>query len=743
MAQLPGELHGEDPITGLGLVAPADDRSGLAAPSRHRARGIAVRPPMLACRLGLAPVRPLAGRSLHRPDKPGGPGEPAARGPAGEVIRPGIDRAVAICLPFFSLLQSSRSNATGSQSSALWSISLGIIITGIMASIFFSWKYRVGEPLAPIASIRLKATFAGTLRKLILQFIVAIGIIEIILYLPHGPMYGKAPTMLGPSVLAIVIVTIFAVPRYFRFVPAELYSMKNPVTVLRGDRRACFYAAAIALIPVAAIWCCCGTSIGEAVCVFGCAFLLSELTLGVLASGSFVPTRAWLALTHRMPVRTLAFLEDAHERGALSRTGSTYQFRHLRLQRHLARDDVQPWHRLAWTRLGSLIPGYHKGLPPKTGTRRHPWWARCFQEQADALVGMIGFCEATGPVYDEPPGVAQRFGTADGREWVMCALPGKYPVLVPDFLWGLLHDIRATADDGDALKALGFPTLPAVTPVGQRLIVPDASRLILTSGTLGPAALERARGGPDWRWCPQASTEFTEELVSSHWRYVQVCVKLPCELAEPFIDRPLAWQLEDRLGASEFSSIMSALGPSEQGYPKASFDNDGSFYDDFGYSFFDYRWRTSISSTPPIDASIYVALHSSELDVSVNLDITARKYVQVGSSPYLGLRLEQLCAALQAAWSVAADAIAGTILGDPLRALTAQPSVSLLCSEPSTPEEILRLKPPRSRRRRRPNPEMSTIRTVTISGPVVSLSGAERERYIRSAVASLAPELGY
>ena len=147
--------------------------------------------------------------------------------------------------------------------------------------------------------------------------------------------------MLGLSVLAIIFIAIFFVPGYFRLVPAELYIMTNPVMLLRGDRRVCFYAAAIALIPVAAIWCCCGTSIGEAVCAFGCAFLLSELTIGLLASGAFVPTRAWLALTHRMPLRTLAFLEDAHERGALSRTGSTYQFRHLRLQRHLARDDVR------------------------------------------------------------------------------------------------------------------------------------------------------------------------------------------------------------------------------------------------------------------------------------------------------------------------------------------------------------------------------------------------------------------
>jgi len=656
-------------------------------------------------------------------------------GPAGEVIRPGIHRAVAISVSlFFPPLQQPPSNATGLLSIVPWPVY--IIVPGTIMFIIFSRKYGAGGSPVPIASIRLKESSAETLGMFIFQFIAVIGIIEITLHLPHRAMAGKGPTMLGLSVLAIIFIAIFFVPGYFRLVPAELYIMTNPVMLLRGDRRVCFYAAAIALIPVAAIWCCCGTSIGEAVCAFGCAFLLSELTIGLLASGAFVPTRAWLALTHRMPLRTLAFLEDAHERGALSRTGSTYQFRHLRLQRHLARDDVQPPHRLAWNRLGSLIRGYHVGLPPETGTWSHHWWARCFQEQADALAGVIGFCEATGPVYDEPPGVAQRFGTADGRDWVMCALPGAYPVLVPDSLWDLLHDIRAAAGGGNALEALGFPTLPAETPAGQRLIVPGASRLTLASGALGQAALERARGGGDWRWCPQASMEFTEQLVPPgrrKGRRVQVRVRLPCNLPEPFIDWSLTRQLEDQLSTSEFSSMMSALGPLDEGYPRAARARGGSRY----------RWRTSIGSTPPIEASISVTPRSSELDVSVELDITAGECAQADSSLRLGLRLEQLQAALQAAWSAAADAIPGVILGDPLGALTAQPHVSLLFSAPSTPEEILRLKPWGFRKVRRPEPGMFAERTVTISGPVVSLSDVERERYIRDALASLAPGFGY
>ncbi|MGW4112932.1 NACHT domain-containing protein [Actinosynnema sp. NPDC004786] len=47
-------------------------------------------------------------------------------------------------------------------------------------------------------------------------------------------------------------------------------------------------------------------------------------------------TRVWLPLTRQAPRRLADFLEDAHRRGVLRRNGAVYQFRHARLQRHLA-----------------------------------------------------------------------------------------------------------------------------------------------------------------------------------------------------------------------------------------------------------------------------------------------------------------------------------------------------------------------------------------------------------------------
>ncbi|MHB9759147.1 NACHT domain-containing protein [Streptomyces sp. BYX5S] len=50
----------------------------------------------------------------------------------------------------------------------------------------------------------------------------------------------------------------------------------------------------------------------------------------------FALVRVWLPLTGRVPWRPVAFLEDACSRDVLRRAGAVYQFRHARLQDHLA-----------------------------------------------------------------------------------------------------------------------------------------------------------------------------------------------------------------------------------------------------------------------------------------------------------------------------------------------------------------------------------------------------------------------
>ncbi|MBT2674618.1 NACHT domain-containing protein [Streptomyces sp. ISL-14] len=59
--------------------------------------------------------------------------------------------------------------------------------------------------------------------------------------------------------------------------------------------------------------------------------------LSLTAWGHWVAlARIWLPLTGRLPWAVNAFLEDAHHRGVLRQSGTVYQFRHARLQNHLA-----------------------------------------------------------------------------------------------------------------------------------------------------------------------------------------------------------------------------------------------------------------------------------------------------------------------------------------------------------------------------------------------------------------------
>lgn len=70
-----------------------------------------------------------------------------------------------------------------------------------------------------------------------------------------------------------------------------------------------------------------GTVFGIAV---GLAIFLSR------AWGSFVLTRAWLAMRGKTPLRLMRFLADAHHRAVLRQAGAVFQFRHASLQDNLA-----------------------------------------------------------------------------------------------------------------------------------------------------------------------------------------------------------------------------------------------------------------------------------------------------------------------------------------------------------------------------------------------------------------------
>lgn len=113
----------------------------------------------------------------------------------------------------------------------------------------------------------------------------------------------------------------------------------GPRELLRLDRRADLvttvagrlaFGTALALLVAGRL--------AAAYAAFAAAVTLVAALLGGTrrANRRYRDARLSLFLGRRLPLRPMAFLADAHQRGVLRRTGPVYQFRHIRLQEHLA-----------------------------------------------------------------------------------------------------------------------------------------------------------------------------------------------------------------------------------------------------------------------------------------------------------------------------------------------------------------------------------------------------------------------
>ncbi|XER99809.1 hypothetical protein HEP87_56685 [Streptomyces sp. S1D4-11] len=149
---------------------------------------------------------------------------------------------------------------------------------------------------------------------------------------------------------------------------ADLTQAQGPAALLDRDRHTFrrlgwVTALAVAFVVGLAVWCASSPELGastveevrwqDMIWVMTTAKLMRALVTGAMvgivvglavawnqtAWGPFMVARGYLALSHRLPLRLMTFLADAHEqRGVLRQSGAVFQFRHIELQRHLAAD---------------------------------------------------------------------------------------------------------------------------------------------------------------------------------------------------------------------------------------------------------------------------------------------------------------------------------------------------------------------------------------------------------------------
>ncbi|GAA2135821.1 helix-turn-helix domain-containing protein [Glycomyces algeriensis] len=139
--------------------------------------------------------------------------------------------------------------------------------------------------------------------------------------------------------------------------PLDLASVQSPAGLIRSSRRtvvvqALLFAPALALVVPGTVWALVellqllpprfgewhwSPAEGMVLGLYAAGFGSLGYVLGLSAWGQWaVFGRFWLPLTGRLPWAVPEFLDDAYRLGVLRRSGVVYQFRHARLQDHLA-----------------------------------------------------------------------------------------------------------------------------------------------------------------------------------------------------------------------------------------------------------------------------------------------------------------------------------------------------------------------------------------------------------------------
>ncbi|MCT2582341.1 helix-turn-helix domain-containing protein [Actinophytocola gossypii] len=196
-----------------------------------------------------------------------------------------------------------------------------------------------------------------------LGFMVGIGYIIVRDVLPWlllrdalSPLVAVADSLLFGTIFGLSAGFVAALSALFE-TPLDIESVASPADLLRANRSTVLVQALLVGLSFAVV----AQLVGRLVVLLAnllvapAEFVLAPLytiligIIGGLAGGLgyavsltawgqwVVLARLWLPLTGRLPWGLPAFLDDAYRRGVLRRAGAVYQFRHARLQDHLAR----------------------------------------------------------------------------------------------------------------------------------------------------------------------------------------------------------------------------------------------------------------------------------------------------------------------------------------------------------------------------------------------------------------------
>lgn len=502
----------------------------------------------------------------------------------------------------------------------------------------------------------------------------------------------SARLLLAVCMLWTLILALTPVPE-----PAQVHGAESPERVLRLDRRASVIPAVVRrTCGLALAWLCFGPFAAAAYGLYAVVRLLCQVFLGSAhtASGRFADTRIWLAGRRRMPLRPMAFLSDAHERGVLRQTGAAYQFRHLRLQQHLAAQHPR------WApRLASAAVGVTRRFParyPATVVRRWPlpdaaWagpvWTLLFDRAAAKLSGIAEVGTPVGDALHVGPGFAREYRSAGQDQWMMCALPGRAPVLVARPVWDAVEQVPGASED--AFSEFGYPVANIPGDPGQPSMVPaDAGRVRMEGGARGPGVLVNDTTRGAWRWeaaesyrCPSPG----DGTGSGGQSRILVAATIPW-LAQglTITDEARLRFLESLPGSTLAGAIAQLSAPAAAGAeearrpqpPAGEWQAHGGGVRNWGR----YAWAAvpgtdgGPAATAELDLSLRPGAYLTTVTTRVELRIEnfhSWRGFRPGAGPCAGgarprIPLQELVAFLAAAWHMVAEALPGIVVSDPV-----------------------------------------------------------------------------
>ncbi len=253
----------------------------------------------------------------------------------------------------------------------IWTVNARLFLFGTMIAlvtgVLFGLVHRRVAPLLPVRTrLRLRGRFGPRVWSRVLLGLrfgaligAGYGLVRALAWWCVNPDYQLSTGVLVDSgVFAVVFGAgaglVFGLVAAVE-APLDVRTAGSPSGLLRANRSAVLAMVAVG-VPVFAVFVAFGTGV-LALAVVGPAGFevawrpLTGLALGLVggiggglayvlsltAWGQWlVFARVWLPLTGRLPWALPAFLRDAYRRGVLRRAGAVYQFRHARLQEHLA-----------------------------------------------------------------------------------------------------------------------------------------------------------------------------------------------------------------------------------------------------------------------------------------------------------------------------------------------------------------------------------------------------------------------